>query len=114
MLKKTIIVLDIIAIITIGLASALFALSYFFSEEVSTESIIGGDDPPFVIMTADKAKWGNFLFPLFLISRYSAMINVPSVVRGINWDKVFGKAIIGLMIGGIIGLFSCSRRKKEG
>lgn len=39
--------------------------------------------------------------------------NVPSVVRGINWSKVSGKAIIGAIIGGIIGLFSYLRRKKE-
>ena len=67
MLKKTIFVFDILAIITIGLAPALFVPAYFFSKETSTVAIIGGGHPPFVIMTADKAKWGNFLFPLLIL-----------------------------------------------
>lgn len=67
MFRRTIIVLDILAIITIGLAPALLVPSYFFSEEVSTVAIIGGGDSPFVIMTADKSKWGNFLFPLLIL-----------------------------------------------
>ena len=67
MLKKTMLALDILAIITIAIAPALFVPSYFFSGEVSTVAIIGGGHPPFVIMTVDKAKWGNFLFPLLMI-----------------------------------------------
>ena len=39
--------------------------------------------------------------------------NVPSVVRGINWDKVIGNTIIGALIGGILGLFSYLKRKKN-
>jgi hypothetical protein len=39
--------------------------------------------------------------------------NVPSVIRGINWDKVLGKAIIGALIGGVIGLFSYLKKKKS-
>ncbi len=66
MLKKTLFAFDILAIITIGLAPALFVPTYFFSDEVDTVAIIGGG-PTFVIMTADKAKWGNFLFPLLVL-----------------------------------------------
>jgi hypothetical protein len=38
--------------------------------------------------------------------------NVPSAIRGIKWDKVIGKAIVGAIIGGVICLLSYLRRKK--
>ena len=45
-----------------------------------------------------KAKWSD---------------NVPSAIRGINWAKVAGKTILWGMIGGVIGLMTYRRRKKE-
>ena len=39
--------------------------------------------------------------------------NLPSAVSGINWEKVFGKGIIGAIIGGALGLFSYLIRKKK-
>lgn len=46
---------------------ALFVPAYFFDKEVSTVAILGTGHSPYVIMTAEKARWGNFLFPLLIL-----------------------------------------------
>jgi hypothetical protein len=66
-IKKTIFALDIIAFLILIFTPALFVPAYFFDREVSTVAILGAGHPPYVIMTAEKAKWGNFLFPLLTL-----------------------------------------------
>jgi len=66
-IKKAIFAIDILALFILIFTPALFVPAYFFDKEVSTVAILGTGHPPFVIMTAEKAKWGNFLFPIFIV-----------------------------------------------
>ena len=66
MIKKTIFAIDILALFVLIFTPALFVPAYLFDKEVSTVAILGTGHPPYVIMTAEKAKWGNFLFPVLI------------------------------------------------
>jgi Na+-transporting methylmalonyl-CoA/oxaloacetate decarboxylase beta subunit len=65
--KKSIFVLDLIAIATIIFAPALLIPSYMFGKDVGSVAIIGGDGPTSIHITAEVTKYGNFVFPLFIL-----------------------------------------------
>jgi hypothetical protein len=58
MIKKMIFAIDIVALFVLIFTLALFVQAYFFDKEVSTVAILGSGHPPYVIMTAEKAKVG--------------------------------------------------------
>lgn len=67
MFKKSILALDLIAIATIFFAPALLVPSYIFGKNVGAVAIIGGDGPTSIFLTVKAMKYGNFLFPLFIL-----------------------------------------------
>jgi len=66
-LKKAIIALDLLAILTIIFAPALLVPSYIFGKDFGSAVIIGNDGPTSIFITTETTKFGNFIFPFFVL-----------------------------------------------
>ena len=67
-IKKAAIAIYLALIVLIVIAPALFLPQFFFGESTGSIAIIGGSENSTSIFLSGKpTKWGNLLFPAFLL-----------------------------------------------